>query len=42
VQTVRSVFKLSQDMPPEVQDRVRVDLHRHGNAPLAAAMTEHA
>lgn len=40
VRTVRSVFKLSQDMPPEVRDRVREDLCHHGNAPFAAVMAE--
>lgn len=36
VRTVRSNFKLSQDMPPDVQARVRADLRDHAVADLMA------
>lgn len=36
VETVRSNFKLSQDMPPEVRARVRADLSGHAVADLMA------
>ncbi|TCP49933.1 PaiB family negative transcriptional regulator [Tamaricihabitans halophyticus] len=38
VRTVQSVFKLSQDMPPEVRERVRDDLRE--TAPAGPALAE--
>jgi transcriptional regulator len=38
VRSVRSNFKLSQDMPPEVRARVRADLRDHGYGATATLM----
>lgn len=40
VRTVRSNFKLSQDLPAEVRARVRTDLRTHHYGPVAALMSE--
>lgn len=41
VRTVRSNFKLSQDMPPDVRARVRSDLRAHRGDAVADLMAEH-
>jgi transcriptional regulator len=39
VRSVRSNFKLSQDMPAEVRARVRANLRAHGDGAVAARMS---
>lgn len=41
VRTVRSNFKLSQDMPPDVRARVRADQRAHHDHAVADLMAEH-
>ena len=41
VRTVRSNFKLSQDMPPDVRERVRADQRAHHAHAVADLMAEH-